>query len=323
MDRSVELLRELVSIPSPTGSTERAVEHLRSWCVENGMDAAVDRGALVINPQARDLLLLGHIDTVPGEVPVKVEDGVLWGRGSVDAKGPLCAAVSALSELPDLWDRVMLVAVPDEEGGSETAKRLRDELPEMPCIILEPGGWDGITISYRGRVLFDIEVNAPRAHSGSNEPFAPEVAIDLFNKLSESWRPRVIKMEGDQLRAVMRLDIRYPEDEVLVLHEIPGVTYHSVENTPPYSSDKRSPLVRSFLGAIRSQGGTPAFKKKTGTSDMNVLGTKWKTPIIAYGPGNSSLDHTDEERIELSEYLRSIVVLKTVIAGALGCPFSQ
>jgi LysW-gamma-L-lysine carboxypeptidase len=323
MDPAVELLFKLVSIPSPTGSTSRAVEFLHGWCVENGMDVVIDRGALVINPGARDLLLLGHIDTVPGEVPVKLEEVVLWGRGSVDAKGPLSAAVSALKDLPSLWDRVMLVAVPYEEGGSETAKRLRNELPEMPCIILEPGNWDGITISYRGRVLFDIEVNAPRAHSGSNEPFAPEVAIELFKKLSESWRPRVLKIEGDQLKTVMRLDIRYPENEVLVLHDIPGVTYHSVENTPPYSSDKRSPLVRSFLGAIRSQGGKPAFKKKTGTSDMNILGERWKTPIIAYGPGNSSLDHTDEERIELSEYLRSIVVLKTVIAGALGCPFSQ
>ncbi len=317
MDPSVELLFKLVSIPSPTGSTNGAVEFLHEWCVENGMDAVIDMGALVINPGARDLLLLGHIDTVPGEVPVRLENGALWGRGSVDAKGPLCAAVSALRELPDLWKRVMLVAVPDEEGGSETAKRLREELPEMPCIILEPGNWDGITVSYRGRLLVEVEVTAPRSHSGSEGAFAPEIAFEVFQKLKEGWGPRIVEVNGDQLLTRMRLDIRYSENGRPPLMEREGVSYHLFDDTSPYSSDKRSPLVRAFLGAIRSQGGTPSFKKKTGTSDMNILGERWKTPIIAYGPGDSSLDHTDEERIEIEEYLKGIMVLKAAMIGSM------
>ena len=44
------------------------------------------------------IVLLGHIDTVPGEIPVRVEDGVLHGRGSVDAKGPLATFVAAAAE---------------------------------------------------------------------------------------------------------------------------------------------------------------------------------------------------------------------------------
>ncbi|QKK09717.1 MAG: M20/M25/M40 family metallo-hydrolase [Planctomycetota bacterium] len=37
------------------------------------------------------IMLLGHIDTVPGDIPVRIAGGVLHGRGSVDAKGPLAA----------------------------------------------------------------------------------------------------------------------------------------------------------------------------------------------------------------------------------------
>ena len=39
---------------------------------------------------------------------------------------------------------------------------------------------------------------------------------------------------------------------------------------------------------------------------MNVVGPVWQCPILAYGPGDSSLDHTPHEQIELPEYLSKI-----------------
>ena len=48
------------------------------------------------------------------------------------------------------------------------------------------------------------------------------------------------------------------------------------------------------------QGGTPRFTLKLGTSDMTVVGPAWGCPIVTYGPGDASLDHTPEERIVLS-----------------------
>jgi len=47
------------------------------------------------------VLLCGHMDTVEGEIPVRVEDGQLYGRGSVDAKGPLAAMIMAASNFTD------------------------------------------------------------------------------------------------------------------------------------------------------------------------------------------------------------------------------
>jgi len=41
-----------------------------------------------------------------------------------------------------------------------------------------------------------------------------------------------------------------------------------------------------------------------------VVGPVWNCPIVAYGPGNSSLDHTPNEHIEVEEYLRAIKVLE-------------
>jgi LysW-gamma-L-lysine carboxypeptidase len=57
------------------------------------------------------------------------------------------------------------------------------------------------------------------------------------------------------------------------------------------------------------------FVLKTGTSDMNVVGPAWQCPIVAYGPGDSSLDHTPNEHLPLDEYWKAVnVIEQTLIA---------
>jgi LysW-gamma-L-lysine carboxypeptidase len=81
-----------------------------------------------------------------------------------------------------------------------------------------------------------------------------------------------------------------------------------------YKGDKTNSLVRAFLGVIRAAGGQPRFVVKTGTADMNVVAPHWpQTPIVAYGPGDSSLDHTPDEHLDLAEYEQAIQVLHEVL----------
>jgi LysW-gamma-L-lysine carboxypeptidase len=77
----------------------------------------------------------------------------------------------------------------------------------------------------------------------------------------------------------------------------------------PFVAEKNTPLVRAFLRAIRTVGGQPRFKLKTGTSDMNVVGRAFGCPILAYGPGDSTLDHSPNEHIEIEEFRRGLDVL--------------
>ena len=56
--------------------------------------------------------------------------------------------------------------------------------------------------------------------------------------------------------------------------------------------------------------------KKTGSSDMNLL-VKLTENIVTYGPGDSSLDHTDMEYIDIDEYLKSIDILEMAISEVL------
>jgi len=48
---------------------------------------------------------------------------------------------------------------------------------------------------------------------------------------------------------------------------------------------------------------------------MNILAPAWGCPMVAYGPGDASYDHTPIERLVLADYDRSIAVLKGVLAG--------
>ncbi|HLO42212.1 MAG TPA: hypothetical protein VK176_14400, partial [Phycisphaerales bacterium] len=84
-----------------------------------------------------------------------------------------------------------------------------------------------------------------------------------------------------------------------------------------HSGDPRSWLVGCMSTAIRDRGRRPRLLRKTGTSDMNVVARVWDCPIIAYGPGDSSLDHTPVERLAIDEYLAAITTLRSALAGIL------
>jgi LysW-gamma-L-lysine carboxypeptidase len=81
-----------------------------------------------------------------------------------------------------------------------------------------------------------------------------------------------------------------------------------------YRAGKSNPLVRAFLAAIRNAGGLPRFVLKAGTSDMNVVGARWPAvPMVAYGPGDSALDHTPHECLDLDEFSAAIGVVADVL----------
>jgi LysW-gamma-L-lysine carboxypeptidase len=78
-------------------------------------------------------------------------------------------------------------------------------------------------------------------------------------------------------------------------------------------AEKNTPVVRAFLKGIRDAGGTPRFKMKTGTSDMNILAPVWGCPTLAYGPGDSKLDHTPDEFMDLEDFARGVDVLTSAL----------
>lgn len=390
-DQAATLLESLLAIPSLSGDESEAATWLTATMAELGYERTrVDEAGNAVGelgePDAeRTVVLLGHIDTVPGAIPVRVEgrsDGgrVLYGRGAVDAKGPLATFVAAGSRLGGDWARranlrlVVVGAVEEEAATSKGARFIRNrfggngELPPTACIIGEPSRWDRVTLGYKGRVLIELEARRAITHTAGPEAGIATVAFALwsltekfchdfnegidraFEQLLPSLRGVNTDSDGLEETVTAKIGIRLPpkfvpgpmletfarwaagwtsspppppptiEPGLVSSIELEGeagrvrLAFDGYE--PAWKSESRSPLVRSFLTAIRasSESGTkPGFVVKTGTSDMNVVGPAWRCPILAYGPGDSRLDHTPNEHISLDEYWQAIQVLERAL----------
>ncbi len=336
----IDLLHGLVAIPSLSGQETNAVNYLVGEMKARGLQAHVDRAGNAVGVKGNGptrIVLLGHIDTVPGDIPVRVEDGVLHGRGAVDAKGPLATFVSAASEATGDNATITVVgAVGEEAIGSLGANEVANWPPPDLCIIGEPSSWDAVCLGYRGTISFTYRLKQAGRHTAGPGETVGELGVRFWNTLLAEIRQLNDDAEGynsvgSSLRSIntitdglydaveMSIGIRIPPSvpsgRVLAiiesLRDEGEVELHGVQEG--YSTDKKNPMTPPFLRAIRAQGGNPRFTRKLGTADMTVVGPVWKCPIVAYGPGDASLDHTPEERIDLDDYLRAVRVLTSVL----------
>lgn len=335
------LLQEMVSIPSVSTTEARLGEFLVGRLGEIGFKTSRDDAGNVIAERGSgpdEVLLLGHIDTVPGSIQVRREGDRLFGRGAVDAKGPFAAAAMAVAgQKLDGRFRFTLIGAVEEEGSSRGARHLLPRQAPGNLIVLEPSGWDAVTLGYKGSVRARYRLTQPMSHGAGPLPSAADRAIGFVRRLQD----RAAEASRDK-GAFERLDVRVLDfhashDGITDLAELtaafrtpPGFDVERLkldleqwkegaELQVDYAdaavrASKNTPLVRAFLSGIRQAGGTPRFKVKTGTSDMNILAPAWSCPTLAYGPGDSSLDHTPDEAIDRADFDRGVEVLTTALA---------
>lgn len=340
--RGLMLLRELLEIRSPSGQEMPAVNHLVKWLDAAGLrayrDAAGNAMGIIETPGAgpmRELILLGHIDTVRGFPKVIERGGRLYGRGAVDAKGPLAAFATAAALVGPRpgWRIVVAGAVEEESATSKGARHLAARRRPDLCIIGEPTGWQRVALGYKGRLLADVAFQRMMSHTAGPASGAPELAFQYWRRVQElvgelntgrqrAWEQvqaslRQFASEDDGMLETASLVLGFrlppnltPDAMKHLLVSVDGVgSFRFSGEEHAFRAEKNTPLVRAFISAVRAGGGQPVFLSKTGTSDMNVVGPAWGCPILAYGPGDSSLDHTPEEHVEIDEWRRGVAVL--------------
>jgi LysW-gamma-L-lysine carboxypeptidase len=341
-----ETLIGLVSQYSPSGQERGAVD----WLVARMQSLRYDQAFVdeagntvgVMGSGPKQVVLLGHIDTVPGEIKVALtpgpspqEGGVLYGRGAVDAKGPLACFTDAVAQVGALegWQFIVIGAV-EEERDSEGARYVVTRYKPDYAVIGEPNQWDRVALGYKGSAWASLTIRRGQAHTASGAQTACEAAVDVwravqsvtdtfnegkqraFDKLIPTLRGMDSGQDGFEQWARLHIGVRLP------LELTPDAWYEKVIGiagdaqvtqlgfaVPAWAGGKNTPLVRAFLSGIRSQGGEPRFVYKTGTADLNIVAPVWKCPALVYGPGDSSLDHTPDEHIRLDEYEMSVQVL--------------
>jgi LysW-gamma-L-lysine carboxypeptidase len=340
-ETGIELLEEMVSIPSQS-TQER---ELGQWLVTRlrGMGFAAKRdevGNVVAfwGSGPREVLLLGHMDTVPGFIPVRREGQRLFGRGSVDAKGPLAAAITAVARQPaGTACRFTIIGAVEEEGSSRGARHLVNRKAPDQLVILEPSGWDAVTLGYKGSLKLRYRLSQPMGHGAGPNESAADRAIAFVRRVQdhaasqgdglgtfERLDARILRFHADhdgfKDTAAMTVGFRLPPNfDVPSFQQELGKWAEGAELRFEYAdaavrAEKNTPVVRAFLKGIRDTGGAPRFKMKTGTSDMNILAPVWGCPTLAYGPGDSKLDHTPDEAMDLEDFARGVNVLTAALS---------
>jgi len=350
-DAAEKLIFDLVFIPGPSGREAEASNLLALRLPGLGWDSAeIDEAGNVVATKGNgptEFLLLGHIDTVPGGPEVRIQGNTLWGRGSVDARGPLCAFAVAggAVELPPEWRLTLVAAVREETDSLGARHRIPLHTPAA-CLVGEPSGTDGITLAYRGYLQVRLTAGDTGAHrSGGTSPLTAclRVAADILGEIEgqdDPARPavertgaNVLCMSGSEegnRTASIDLDIRLPlgavPDTVFdfcrAKAEARCVSATLVSSVAAHSAGRDNPVVRALRVAIRENGGTPRLLAKSGTADFNYAAA-WNCPMAAWGPGDSRLDHTADERLNLEEYARSVRVLSGMFRVFFGNPDSR
>jgi len=122
--------------------------------------------------------VLGHFDTVwpigqLESMPLRREDGRLYGPGTYDMKAGIAIAMLAIRVLTDTArqcrHRIVLLLTTDEEIGSATSRPIieAEALKSRAVFVLEPAlGTGGVKTARKGIADYRIEAHGVAAHAG-------------------------------------------------------------------------------------------------------------------------------------------------------------
>ncbi len=183
------LLCELISIPSYGAEEGAIVDYLVKRFASHGISCRVTEldgkplnVVAEIGAGARAIVLNSHVDTVPpGDrapwltdplTPVE-KDGLIYGRGAMDAKGCLAAMIVAFEALArrgySLPGRVILMAVGAEErGGLGTKTEVAQGLKADAALVGESTRLVPM-VAHKGVLRLEVEVTGRAAHASDPE----------------------------------------------------------------------------------------------------------------------------------------------------------
>lgn len=206
----VDLCRELVRVPSPSGEEGTLAALVAERMEAIGLQVEVDRFGSVLGRRDEGrpgptLLLDAHLDTVPVPDPVswshdpfggEVAEGRLWGRGAADTKGSLAAMLRAAASLKGFAGTLLVSASVGEEDLTAAALgHVLDRRRADLVVVGEPTSLR-LGVAQKGRAGIVLEARGRSAHSSR-----PELGVNAVYRMIEA----VARVRGLPLREDPRL----------------------------------------------------------------------------------------------------------------------
>ncbi|MDH3734048.1 MAG: M20/M25/M40 family metallo-hydrolase [Gemmatimonadota bacterium] len=183
VDDCVEFLQRLIRTHSMPGEEGEIAALVAAEMERLGYDQVrTDEAGNVIglvrgSGDAPSVMFNTHLDHVDAGDPAdwphdpfggEVHDGMVWGRGAVDIKGPLAAQVHGVAALIESGDRpagdVYVTGVVQEEVGGLGARYMAETLRPDLTLVGEPSR-NEVRRGHRGRVELVVHVRGRMAHA--------------------------------------------------------------------------------------------------------------------------------------------------------------
>ncbi|WP_134122395.1 ArgE/DapE family deacylase [Kribbella kalugense] len=239
-DRIVADLLELVRIPSVDGTA--AESDVQAWCARRlaALGASVDHWQLELDGLRADpefpgmeveraeawgcvgvlggdgtpgLILNGHVDVVPGDAfDGRIEDGVMWGRGTCDMKGGVAAILGAVAAIVAAGIRLrkplaVHSVIGEEDGGLGAFATLRRGHRGEACLIAEPTAGTVIPAN-AGSLTFRLEVAGLATHGSTRSRGVS--AIEKFTVIQTALQELELARNRDPHPLLAHLDLANP-----------------------------------------------------------------------------------------------------------------
>jgi len=202
--RIAELTQALVRIPShnPPGNEDRIAHFVADWLREAGLDPRLvplepGRSSVVARIPGRKsgaIVLCAHLDTVPTQPDAwqfpplegRIEDGRLWGLGSVDMKGAVAVLLHVVADLAEeeVAPRrdVVLVFTADEEFGYRGAASVAESglIDDADLLLIAEPTANHVYTGQKGELWIEIGFSGREAHGST-----PEVGVNSILPAAE------------------------------------------------------------------------------------------------------------------------------------------
>jgi acetylornithine deacetylase len=331
-NESIQLLKDLISIPSFSKEEDRTADAIEYFLKSKGAEVTRDKNNVWaknkhFNNRLPTILLNSHHDTVKPNKgytldpfsPVEA-DGKLFGLGSNDAGGCLVSLIATFLHFyhkTDLKYNFILAATAEEEiSGKEGVESILHHLPAIDCAIVGEPTRLNLAVAEMGLMVLDCTAHGTAGHAARNEG---ENAIYKAMKDIEWLRNARFEKVSDLLGTV-KLNVTSIETENKAHNVVPAEcgfivdvrvnelytmdeVIETIKNNIQSEVKPRSVRLRSTAIAIDHplvQAGIKLGKTYYGsptTSDKALM----NFPALKMGPGDSARSHTADEFIFIDE----------------------
>jgi acetylornithine deacetylase len=314
----VQLTRDLVRIPSPTGQEEAVVALMADLLDRLGyrltrLPVTPGREVLYATLDPPVVVLSTHLDVVPPHLDLREDEEWLHGRGACDAKGVAAAMVAAADRLRAEGERrVGLLFVVGEETGGDGAQAANRLEPKGRFLINGEPTENRLSIGQKGAVAFEITAAGRAAHSAYPEE-GHSAIDDLLDAIA---RVRGLALPTDPLLGDTTLNIGLISGGVAA-NVIPAAAAATLLFRTVSDQEALERLIRDAAG--------PAVKLRRLFGFRHVLSPAlegWETTTVKFasdlahltpwgvgyqlGPGTIKVAHTAEERIRKAELIEGV-----------------